>query len=135
MRRAVIALMAIGAAYCQDIGPSGVPIWVLRGILHVETRSSIREDGIIIYVDKRRGAHGERGPFQCTRIAFEQVRDNEKQSFSLLERDPVYAEYIACKYLAWLYNRHHSWRRTVEEYNAGPGNKSPTYYNKVKGKI
>ena len=126
----LLFLVLIGRLCAAEALPSDVPTWVLRGILHTETKSSYRSDGLIVYVDKRRGSAGERGPFQMTPAAFKQVAVAGER-FANLEKDPIFAEYMACKYLVWLYNRHQSWKRAIEEYNAGPGHRSPGYYRKV----
>lgn len=127
MRFVILLLMAV-ALYSQD----EVPEWVLKGILKVETKSSYREDGSIKYVDKRRGTHGERGPFQMTRIAFDQIKLPGEQ-FWQIETDKVFAEQCAMRYLCWLYDTtaKKSWRRAIQQYNAGPYGVAPEYLEKV----
>ncbi len=41
-----------------------VPRWILVGILSRESRSYLDENDRVVYVDRRRGADGERGPTQ-----------------------------------------------------------------------
>jgi hypothetical protein len=119
--RAVAALALLATIAAEDM-----PAWILPGILATETRSHYRADGSIAYVDKRRGSHGERGPFQCTAVAFRQVRQGGEQ-FWRVEVDRTFAESIAVRYLWWLRERSPSWERAVEAYNGGPGRRSPSY--------
>ncbi len=102
-------------------GEDGIPSWVLPGILNVETRSHYADDGHIIYVDQRRGADGEIGPFQMTRIAFRQIQ-RHGDDFWRMETDRFYAEEMTRRYLVFLYETaaNHSWHRAVAMYNCGP---------------
>ena len=134
----VIKLAILLAATTLAFAES-VPAWIPRGILYVETRSSYREDGTIRYVDKRRGGSGERGAFQITRCAFEQVRCRGEQYWRV-EVDTAFAEEIACRYLKWLYDNsaRGDWDLAIQYYNAGPRKASPSYLLAVKiaaGKI
>lgn len=109
-----------------------IPAWVMKGILKVETRSYYNEDGSIKYVDKRRGLHGERGPFQCTKAAFNQVRLKSEQ-FWTLETDTSFADTIARRYLLWLRDNYGGdWYRVLGMYNAGPNRISNEYIRKIK---
>jgi hypothetical protein len=110
-----------------------VPRWVLEGILDVETRSWYLRDGTIRYTDKRRGAAGERGPFQMCKVAFNQVKKSGEQ-FWKIETDTKFAEEMAKRYLIWLYmhSARRNWLLAVEQYNAGPNRRSPHYLNKVR---
>lgn len=110
-----------------------VPAWVLAGILKQETRSEYLDYYTIDYVDRRRGAAGERGPFQMTHIAWTQIRQ-PGEKFAALSTDMMYAEQCAMRYLLWLYNgpARQSWDRSIEMYNRGPGKRSPQYLAKVK---
>jgi len=128
--RVIILLCLATSGWCRDVLPSEVPLWVLKGILSVETRSSYRRDGTIMYVDRRRGRAGEVGPYQVRRIAFEEVKMTGERFYDM-ERDPIFAEVIACRYLAKLYNRHHRWDVAIQEYNAGPGNRNTQYFKNV----
>lgn len=128
MRIAIVLLLAALAAlaHAEDI-----PDWVMPGILYVESHSAYREDGTIHYVKRSRGAHGERGCFQCTRIAFDQVKRPGEQ-FWQIETDTVFAAEIAWRYLHWLRGGGRSWEQVVESYNAGPGRRSVRYLMAVK---
>jgi hypothetical protein len=106
------------------------PEWVLKGILAVETRSVLLVNGRIEYVDRSRGAAGERGPFQMRRVAFKQIAQ-PLDDFDLIEKNPEYARRLASRYLIWLRSRTSSWERAVESYNAGPNNRSPQYLKLV----
>jgi hypothetical protein len=98
--------------------PHKAPEWALRGIAKVETRSSILEDGKIIYRDRRVGALGERGVFQMRRVAFKQVsRPGER--FSRVHEDPQFAMEMADRYLVYLKKRHGTWESAVAAYNTG----------------
>jgi hypothetical protein len=107
-----------------------VPTWVRVGMLKTETKSSYNSDGSIMYVDKARGKDGDIGPFQMRRDAFTDVK-KPGESFWKLERDPAYAEEMACRYLLFIYNGkgNKDWERTVMMYNVGPY-KLATYYAK-----
>lgn len=100
-----------------------VPRHIVQGILAVETRSVLRRDDSIKYVDKRRGAAGERGPTQIRKIAFRQVAAPGEQ-FWRLEVDPGFAIEVTERYLLWLRKQSGSWRRAVQAYNAGLDNPS-----------
>lgn len=104
-----------------------VPKWILPAIAYVETRSYYDQTGSFHYVDKRRGSHGEYGPFQCTRIAFNQIKRHGEQ-FWRVESDIRFSEEIALRYLQWSYSRSHSWDKAVAAYN--PRDKH--YLQKVK---
>jgi hypothetical protein len=125
----MLLLCSFIAPICAATLPSDVPSWVLRGILSVESQSYYRTDGSIAWIDRKRGAAGERGCFQITKAAFTDVR-RPGETFSMLESDPIFSEVIACRYLAKIHRG--SWGRTVEAYNAGPGKRSPTYRRLVE---
>lgn len=109
-----------------------IPSYVLKGILKVETNSSYLDDGKIKYVDKRRGLSGERGCFQMTKIAFDQIKKRGEQ-FWMIESDRYFAEECAKRYLSWLYEKtaKQDWNLTIQQYNAGPFKKSKDYLDKV----
>jgi hypothetical protein len=110
-----------------------VPRWVMAGILKVETRSILRADDSVKYVDKRRGLAGERGPTQLKRIAFDQVARPGEQ-FWKVEVDHEFAMDITERYLLWLKARTGSWEGAVKAYNAGPGSwrSAGTYLSAVR---
>jgi hypothetical protein len=113
---ALTLLLGSGPAFTTDI-----PDWVLHGILNQETRSYYDiQDGEIVYVDRRIGRHGERGPFQMTKIAFDTIRQPGER-FERLHTDPEFAEQLAKRYLTWLYQNkgQRNWTRTLACYNAG----------------
>ena len=104
---------------------------ILNGIAKVETNSYLK-DGTFYYVNQRRGRAGERGPYQMTRIAFDQIKQ-PGDSFSRLETDDYYARMMARRYLIWLYNNsaRGNVALAIQYYNAGPNNSSYRYYRKV----
>jgi hypothetical protein len=113
-----------------------VPCWVLAGIMAQETRSSYAIDGdTIIYVDRRVGAAGERGPYQMRRIAWQQIKQPGER-FENIATDMRYAELCAMRYLLWLYNNSAkgSWPHAIQYYNAGPGRLNYKYYANVVNK-
>jgi hypothetical protein len=124
-----IAMMIL---MCPLLAQEYPPQWVLDGILYVESRSVYREDGSIKYVVQTRGKDGEYGPFQMTPIAFKQIK-KRGEPFWKLETDTLYAEEMACRYLMWLdiHYGNGDWKRNIEMYNAGPGQKSRDYLRKV----
>jgi hypothetical protein len=126
MKIVLLLLLALQASATE------VPPWVLRGILATETQSYYDTDGAIVYVDKRRGQSGELGPFQMTRIAFNQVRKRGEQHWQV-EVNREFAEEMAIRYLLWLYHNSakQDWYKAIEYYNAGPGHRSPVYLRRV----
>lgn len=125
--RVILLLSLACVAFTED-----VPDWVMVGILKVETKSYYDARGNIVYVDRRIGRHGERGPYQMTRIAFDQIK-RPGESFYRLSTDLEFAEDAAQRYLLWL-NKHYGkgrWSRVVMMYNAGPNGISRTYLNRV----
>lgn len=100
-----------------------------------ESSSNYKEDGTINYVDRKVGEHGELGPFQMTRIAFDTVK-HEGERFDRLAKDTEYAEELAARYLKWIYTHtaKRNWNTAVGHYNAGP--KAPrsaaAYLRKIK---
>lgn len=126
--RKLIYTVGLAAMFHIGLAQDRPPEWVIRGILKTETRSYYREDGSIKYIDMRRGSAGERGPFQMTRGAFNQVK-RRGEEFWKIEVDRTFAEEMAIRYLHWL-DTHYgkgNWYRNVEMYNAGPNNHSPKY--------
>ncbi len=126
--RLVILLLVVCCIPAED----SVPIWVLEGVLQVETRSTYQGD-TIVYVDQRIGSSGERGPYQCTEIAFRQV-SQPGERFVSLSADTAFAEQIAIRYLLYLYNgpAHGSWPHAIQQYHRGPGNYAYSYYVTVR---
>lgn len=124
-------IMLIILLFLTNVRSEEVPQWVLSGILKVETRSYYK-DGVIKYVDQRRGFHGERGCFQMTKIAFNQIKMRGEQ-FWMIETDRNFAELCAKRYLVWLYNNSgkQDWYLTIQKYNVGPSKTSNVYLNNV----
>lgn len=110
--RLLLCLMLIGPAFSVD----EVPSWILRGILMVESRSYYK-DGVIVYIDRSRGAAGERGCFQMMEATFREIRAPGER-FEMLD-DPVFSEYKAICYLRLLHKRHGNWPKAVIAYNGG----------------
>jgi hypothetical protein len=95
-----------------------VPRNLVKGILYVETRSILRPDDTVKYVDRRVGQAGERGPTQIKRMTFEQVaKPGEK--FERLQRDTQFALDVTERYLTWLRSQTHSWAEAVAAWNVG----------------
>lgn len=120
MRLFLLWLLVIGASAAESVA---VPDWVLVGILAKETQSSyLTAPGTpITYVDQRVGKDGERGPFQMTLDAFQQIAKHG-ESFTRLSRDTRYAEGKAKQYLLWLYENgaRGDWSVAAAMYNVGP---------------
>lgn len=107
---------------------SEVPHWVLKGIAKVETNSTIKPCGEIIWRDRRTGRHGDSGVFQMTRIAYRQIA-RPGDSFSRIKRDPEYAQELAERYLLYLRKRYTRWHDVIMAYNAGsPGSPAGRRY-------
>ena len=117
--RCTLVLLLASTVVASD----AVPDWALEGILSVESASyyEAAPGTRIVYVDKRIGAAGERGPFQMTRIAFDQIA-RSGESFTRLGTDTRYAEGKARAYLLWLYEgpAQKNWERAIGMYNTGP---------------
>jgi Transglycosylase SLT domain len=108
-----------------------IPAWVMAGIAKVETRSYYQGDKIV-YVDRRIGAAGERGVFQCTPGAFKEVA-KRGESFERLSTDTRFAEEIAVRYLTKLRKGgKRSWRKVLAIYNGGYANPQYAYAEKVR---
>lgn len=118
MWRSLLAvLLTAGLLTATERHFEGIPDWVLPGIVAVESSSYWRGD-LLIYVNRKRGRHGERGPTQLTRAAFETVaRPGEK--FERLSTDMDFAVEITVRYLRWLRAQSSSWDQAVAKYNGG----------------
>lgn len=107
---------------------SEVPHWVLKGIAKVETNSTIKPCGEIIWRDRRTGRNGDSGVFQMTRIAYKQVA-KPGDNFSRIKKDPDYARELAERYLVYLRGRYRQWHDVIAAYNAGsPGSPAGRRY-------
>lgn len=132
MKLQLITVCMVLCLCIQLPAATSMPEWVMPGILATETQSYYEKDSIV-YIDKRRGSSGERGCFQMTKRAFDQVKRRGEQ-FWMIEQDTVFAAEMAWRYLHWL-NKHYghgNWDRVVEMYNAGPNNHSRAYLVRVK---
>lgn len=100
---------------------SRVPSWILVGMLKHETNSYYSKSGSIVYVDKRVGQAGERGPFQMKHICWETITD-KGETFRKLQTNMQYAEELAVRYLLYLYDgpAHENWKTAISMYNTGP---------------
>lgn len=127
----ILLLVLLSTIHAQE--RTSIPVWVMPGILATETKSYYANTGQIVYRDKRRGTSGERGCFQMTKRAFDQVKRRGEQ-FWMIEQDTVFAAEMAWRYLHWLNDNygHGNWDRVVEMYNAGPNNHSRAYLIRVK---
>jgi hypothetical protein len=118
-----------------------IPEWILTGILKHESRSYYDENADIVYIDKRIGKDGERGPFQMRKICFDEV-SKRGEKFVKLSKDMSFAEELTVRYLLYLFNgpAKNNWRVAVGMYNTGPTNyrryprAAANYYNEVKAK-
>lgn len=125
MRRLILFLLMLSSAMpALDWHYAGVPDWVLPGVVAVETSSFWRANGEFVYVNRKRGRHGERGPTQMTRAAFDTVAlPGEK--FERLQTDMEFAMDLTIRYLLFIRQRSPNWDVTLARYNAGlaaPGN-------------
>ena len=112
----VIPVLLLMATFFAD----EMPAWVLPGVAMRETTSYYHQNRLI-YVDRAIGKAGERGPFQCKRIAFRQVA-LPGERFEDLQWNMDLAQDIATRYLWWLYQNqaNRSWATAVAMYNCGP---------------
>jgi len=122
MRLLLITILSIAV-----IQASAVPDWVLRGILKVETRSYYTDEGLV-YVDRRIGHHGERGPYQMCYKTWKQIARKGEQ-FKYLSTDMEYAKTCTIRYLQWLNKHygHNNWKAVVQMYHRGPNHHSYSY--------
>lgn len=119
------------ALIITNIYATNIPDYVLAGIMMQESHSYYKNNEIV-YVDKKVGLNGELSAFQIKYVAWLQVfKPGER--FSDLAEDQTYAEDIACRYLAWLYNHSakRDWRYAIQYYNGGPYHRSYHYYANV----
>lgn len=100
---------------------SRIPEWILIGMLMHETSSYYSKSGNIVYVNKRVGQAGERGPFQMKHICFETI-SKQGETFKKLQTNMQYAEEMTIRYLIYLYDgpAHENWKTTISMYNTGP---------------
>jgi len=100
---------------------SRIPNWILIGMLKHETSSYYSESGSIVYVNKRVGKAGERGPFQMKHICFETIAE-QGEIFKKLQTNTQYAEGLTVRYLLYLYDgpAHQNWKTAISMYNTGP---------------
>ena len=110
---ALVLLLLCSLAVADD-----VPAWVLRGMLSVESSSSYRPDGSILYVNRKRGAAGERGPFQVLPSTF-RLYAKPGETLDRLETDPAFAEAFTRRILTSLYAQHRSWVLVLSVYHRG----------------
>jgi hypothetical protein len=127
MRIFVLFLAIIGAVVAEET----IPDWVLIGIPSVESKSWWSDDGVLHYVDQRRGSHGELGPWQMRRIAFNDIRQHGEQYWRI-EVDREFAAECAARYLRLMYERSGSWELAVQWFHAGPHHRAPEYLNAVR---
>lgn len=110
-----VAALLLAASVCFA---EVVPQWVITGIAAVETGSYFKS-GRLVYVDQRDGRHGEVGPFQMTRAAYEDIKGPE-DSFTRMRHEPKYAEKMARRYLLKLRaGGKRPWEEVVGLYNGG----------------
>lgn len=118
--RSLVALLLLaGMLSATERQFEGIPDWVLPGIVAVES-SSYWRGPTLVYVNRKRGRHGERGPTQLTRAAFDTVaRPGEK--FERLSTDMDFAVEITVRYLRWLKSLRPTsgWDTVVAKYNGG----------------
>lgn len=95
----------------------GIPDWVLPGIVAVES-SSYWRGAELVYVNRKRGRHGEMGPTQMTRRAFNTVA-YPGERFERLATDMDFAIEVTVRYLRWLRAHSASWNDAVAKYNGG----------------
>ena len=93
-----------------------LPGWVLTGVAYVESRSYWDDSGQFVYVDRRDGAAGERGPFQCTSECF-RTYARPGDSFGRLRYDYTYAACFAARVLSDLHHKTGSWDIALKRYN------------------
>lgn len=110
-----------------------VPRNIIKGILYVETKSILKKDDTIKYVDRRRGLAGERGPTQIKPDTFKEYK-KPGESLAKLERDPMFAIEVTERILLDLKERFGSWKMAVQAWNNGPGNvdRGFPYWEKVE---
>ena len=129
MKLLVLSLISI---YALSYDMEGV----LDAIAKVESQSYKMEDGSFVYVDQRTGKAGELGPYQMTRIAFNQVK-LPGESFHKLSTDVWFARDMAERYINWLLNNSakNDWTKAIQYYNGGPHRKRPAYLRLVLKEI
>lgn len=97
---------------------ANIPSWVIEGIAAAESSSYFKNQKLV-YVDRRIGTCGERGPWQVTERTFHTVFPTG--SFKRLTYSPVYAEKCTRRLLLRLYlgPAACNWRVAVSMYNTG----------------
>lgn len=94
-----------------------VPRSIIEGILRVESNSYLTSDDEVVWVNRSRGAHGERGPTQLRRIALVDIaRPND---YYRIEHEMEVAIDATETYLLKLYRQLGSWNKAIAAYNTG----------------
>ncbi len=119
MRLAATALLIFHV--CQvsaaiDETADELPTWILPGIAMRES-SSYYLDGYLVYVNRKIGAAGERGPFQETQAAFAET--DRVGDFWRLSASPNFAISRAERRLRFLRQRLGSWSLAVSAWHVG----------------
>lgn len=115
----LIALLALSPVFSAVSATlPEVPQWVRHGILGVETSSFYAPTGEIVYINRKRGRAGERGPFQMTPAVFQETA-GAGDVFADLAKDTAFAEGIFIRRMQDLYARLGSWDHCVRAYNVG----------------
>jgi hypothetical protein len=117
VRVAVLILLVVALLPGVERRAEGIPDWVLPGIVAVES-SSYWRGTTLVYVNRKRGRHGERGPTQMTRAAFDTVA-RPGESFARLSTDMDFAVELTVRYLRWLRRQSSNWDDAVAKYNGG----------------
>ena len=130
-----ILLLSLIILSLSAIQATDIPDWVFDGILKVETRSYYKGEELV-YVDRRIGRSGERGPYQMCYNTWKQVAHAEEK-FRTLSTDTHYADTCATRYLEWLnkHYAHNNWNRLIEMYHRGPNHHARSYLMLVLGAI
>lgn len=81
----------------------------------METRSLVSTDGGIIYVDKRIGMNGERGPYQMLEETYNWIKSPLWPGFKHLSTDMVLARAAFRRYVRRIYTG--NWINTLHRYN------------------
>lgn len=125
-----VALAVVKATKCNSESWR-VPPALIAGILKTETRSTLLPGKRVKYVDRRRGALGERGPTQIRPETFAQYA-KPGEHFADLEHNMTLALTVTERILLSYHEQTGSWKAAVAAWNAGPGNVRAGYHYQAR---
>ncbi len=110
LKLALLLCLTAGACHASEI----TAYHIAKAVCAVETGTILHGDGSLsgrYYV----GAHGEAGPWQCTK----EVAKDLGVSWGRIQRDPSYARWAFCRWYGYLLSRTGSHQEALQAYHRG----------------